>query len=462
MPQEARGTRSERHDAGSQKDREKNNKDNGPKGGGGASTGRATNTSKRSGRPTSVRGGGGASTGRATDDRHGLSNSGGNDNRPKGAFQSPRYSSLTPNGELPSTGVTQGIADLIGSIMDDDAYGKYGEPDLSPKDITPQDVDALGSNLGSTGAGQDRIRSGSTWLDAARSGGVTRLPDAPALTLDDYLNELRTKYIDPNSRYYLEQRGLIDPSAPAGIPEEWAPYFEREFNRIRNTLPGDLIGPDSKEADVFNQLRNYFSDQFGKNALDAEELRRRNDFTTQLNQKGFRDQLSNAFGDTADDDIINSIINPQYQSAQDLFTNQMKRGTLTNTGYNYAMQALGEQRNAANSKLQEIGAGQRAAAMGGVEDYLDEIYNKAGGYKLGETFDPNSFDTEFGNRLTSAQSGLEGKIRGAAPSNLFDTPTVLSNAGTAQGQSSRGSLLDTLANRRSRTQSRGLGTTGAF
>lgn len=376
----------------------------------------------------------------------------------------PAFPDLMPNGVPPQTGVIGGLGLLADAIINDNTkpYGDWNET----ADITTRDMGLQDGNLRGNTGGRDV--NGTAWLDTRRNPDKLNpnpnvvKPGDPAMTLDDYLAELTQNYIQPNSRYYLEQRGLIDPSAPEGIPAEWQPYFDREFNRIKGTLPQDLIGPNAKEEDVFNQLRNYYSDQFGKNALDAEELRRRNDYTTQLNAKGYRNQLEGAFGDTADDSIIESIINPQYQQAQDLLTNQQKRGTLTNTGFNYGMKALGEQRNAANTRLQGIGAQQRSTLSGGVNDYLDSIYGKASGYKLGEQFDPNSFDTEFGNRLTSAQGGLEGGIRGAAPSNLFDTGTVLSNAGTAQGQSSRGGLLDTLANRRSRTQSRGLGTTGAF
>jgi hypothetical protein len=385
-------------------------------------------------------------------------------NRPTGTRSVASYSSLTPNGVPPATGVMGGVGMLADAIMNDDAYGTYGEPDLAPTDITTRDMGLQDGNLrGGTGANQDREASGAQWLDNRRAAApAAQTPQTPK-TIEEYLNELKSNYIDPNMRYYLEQRGLVNPTDAPGIPEEWMGIQNREFDRIRNQLPTDLIDPKAKDADVFNQLRNYYSDQFGKNALDSEELRRRNEFTNQLNAKGYRGQVESGFGDTADDDIINSIINPQYQSAQDLLTNQQKRGTLTGTGYNYGMQQLGEQKNAANTKLQGIGAGQRATASGGVNDYLDEIYGKAGNYKLGEQFDPNAFDSEFGSRLTSAKSGLEGGIRGAAPSNLFDTSTVLSNAGTAQGQSSRGGLLDTLANRnRGSGRSRGLGTQGAF
>jgi hypothetical protein len=289
------------------------------------------------------------------------------------------------------------------------------------------------------------------------------------MTIDDYLNEIRTGFVDPNSRYYLEQRGLIDPSAPAGIPAEWAPAFNRQFDFIKSTLPGDIIpseGPAPKEADVFTKLRSYFTDQFGDTALSNEQNRRRNEYATALSGKNFGSQINDRFGDTSDDALIESIINPQYQDAQSIIDNQQKRGTLTPTGYNYAMNNLGQQRSAGVNTLQGIGATQRNKARGSVDDYLSEIMGKAGQYNLGETFDPNAYDTEFGNRLNSASGSLEGDIRAASPTNLFNTSTTLQNAGNAQGQTSRGgssSLLGTLSARRQNGgRQRGLGTTGQF
>lgn len=383
-------------------------------------------------------------------------------NRPSGPFQSPSYSKLTPNDQLPSTGVAPGIADLIGGIIDGDVYGKYGEPDLAPKDITPRDVTGDGSGIGNTGGRDSAAQFFDTRTRPPAPDAVTPNPSV-VKTLDDYLNEIQQGFINPNARYYLEQRGLVDPTAPAGIPAEWQPTIDREFNFIKSTLPQDLYDPKAKEADIFNKLRTYFTDQFGDTALSNEQNRRRSQYTGALQGKGFEGQIDQSFGDTADDDLINSILQPQYQSAQDIIGNQQKRGTLTPSGYQYALNRLNDQRTAGLNKLQGIGAGEREKLGGGVRDYLAEIYGKAGEYTLGQQFDPNSFDTEFGNRLTSASGSLEGNIRAAAPTNLFDTASVQQDAGNVQGQTSRGGLLDTLASRRrGSSRGRGLGTTGAF
>lgn len=382
-------------------------------------------------------------------------------NRPSGPFQSPSYSSLTPNGMPPTTGVIGGVAGLADSIINDDAYGRYGEPDLAPKDITPRDN---GGSIGNTGG---RDVSFGTYVNnrppAPDMANPNPAVDKPGMSLDDYLNDIMSGFIDPNMRYYLEQRGLVDPSAPAGIPEEWAPVRDREFNFIKSTLPQDIYDPKAKEADMFNKLKTYFSDTFGDTALNNEQNRRRNQYTGALQGKNFGSQIDSKFGDTADDDLINSIIQPQYQDAQNVINNQQKRGTLTPTGYNYAMQNLDTQRKSGLNTLQGIGATERNKLRGGVDDYVSEIMGKAGQYNLGQSFDPNSFDTEFGNRLNSASGSLEGNIRSAAPTNLFNTSTTLQNAGSAQGQASRGGLLDTLASRRANGgRSRGLGSTGQF
>lgn len=349
--------------------------------------------------------------------------------------------------EVPS--IMGGVAGLADEIMNGSNYSG----------VTGWKTDPISDNGGKDSAAE--------WFNTVgqpqQAPAAAPAPTAPTMTLDDYLTQIKSNFVDPNSRYYLEQRGLVDPTSPAGIPEEWQPTFNRQYDFIKSTLPQDIYDPKAKEADTYNKLRTYFTDQFGDTALGNEQTRRRNEYSTALKGKGFENQISGSFGDTADDALIESIINPQYQAAQDIIGNQQKRGTLTPSGYNYALGKLGEQRTSGVNTLQGIGATERSKLGGGVEDYLSSLYGQAGEYELGGSFDPDSFDAEFGNRLSSASGSLEGNIRAASPTNLFDTGTTLQEAGGVQGQTSRGGLLDTLSSRRrGNSRQRGLGTTGQF
>jgi hypothetical protein len=77
-------------------------------------------------------------------------------NRPSGPNQVASYGSLTPNGNVPATGIFGGLGLLGKSVYDGDAYGTYGEPDRPPHDISTRDDVGFGSLRGNTG-GRDAM-----------------------------------------------------------------------------------------------------------------------------------------------------------------------------------------------------------------------------------------------------------------------------------------------------------------
>lgn len=328
---------------------------------------------------------------------------------------------------------------------------------------------------------------------------VTNSTDPSTLTLDNIYKYLGDT-TGGSDLYYLQQRGL----APLSItPDQWAgsggvpnagtstptdpaiaalhsqydPVFQREFDRVKSTVPTALTGTgtgyDTTSGQFDNQtdydtalqqIANLFPTTFGNQALDAEQTRQQNTNKTAVSGLGFEGQIDKDFGDTSDDDIINSIYNQQYDPAMTQISNALKRGALTPQGYNYAVNTLNKQGDAGKAKLQSAGADERATLSGGLNDYLSTIYDKASGWQLGQSaFDPTQYTDEFNSRLGSAQTQLSGDLEGNVP-NIFDIPTVLQGAGSVQGVTNRGGLLDTLADRgyQKRNATRGVGSTGAF
>jgi hypothetical protein len=295
-------------------------------------------------------------------------------------------------------------------------------------------------------------------------------PDTSQWTLDNIYNTL-SHGAQGSDLYYLQQRGLA-PMDASSIPDQWMPVFQREFDRIKGTVPTSVtsgatngqFGDEASYNAALQQIGALFPSTIGQQALDAEQQRKQNTFKTGVGSLGLEGQVSSAFGDTSDDDILKGIYDAQYQPAATQLMNAFKRGALNPSGYNYGMSQLETQGKAGMGKLQDAGAAARATQSGGLNDYIQSIYNKASGWQLGQPdFDPTSASSEFTNRFNTAKSNLDSNLQGLSPS-IFDVSSALRNAGTVQGTTSRGGLADTIANRsyQKRNQSRGIGSTGAF
>jgi hypothetical protein len=137
--------------------------------------------------------------------------------------------------------------------------------------------------------------------------------------------------------------------------------------------------------------------------------------------------------DTSDDAIIEKILAEQQGGANDYATNLLKRGVVTDAGFNAAKGDIGRQSDVARGLLSQLGD----TLLGGERSSLEGILNSgkeaASTLRLGQSFDPSKYGTDLTSSFDNFMKGLEGSFRTQAPKNLFDTSGLASIAGQAQG-----------------------------
>jgi len=171
------------------------------------------------------------------------------------------------------------------------------------------------------------------------------------------------------------------------------------------------------------------------------------------------------FPDTADDEIINAIINEQFNPARTQVQFARDRGNLNDVGFESALEGLEASREAAGARLQDIGGGILTGFRGQLRDVADRGFSRANAFELGGSFDPTSIGKDI-NTLSSDLSGrLGGAVRNAVGGEqFFNLENLITRGGIAQGaQNPRSGLLDMFATReRERSAKRGLGEEGVF
>lgn len=221
-----------------------------------------------------------------------------------------------------------------------------------------------------------------------------------------------------------------------------------------------------KVPDLSTNVGQYFTDDTFASGLDNYQATQRGNYTGQVNSKfapGFEKSL---ISDSADDSIINSILNTQRGGAQQQLDFNRARGLLNDSGYNEAQQELGRQESAGRSTLNNIGNSVLGTKRQGLLDIRGNAGNAASGYTLGQAA-PN-FDTYYNEAKTRAAgdlSDLEGSIRSSlGGTNLFDVPTALAKGGTMQGPMNltTAETIPGLPTIQKKQTNRGLGSTGNF
>lgn len=213
---------------------------------------------------------------------------------------------------------------------------------------------------------------------------------------------------------------------------------------------------------------SYFTSDLFSTGFANEEQNRRAGYTGQVNNKFNAGYDRNLIGDTSDDAILESVLGEQRANAEKQLQFNRARGVINDTGFNEAQNRFRGQEAAARSTLTGIGDAVLGNLRGGLNDIKGEAGSAASSWNLGNSeFSVDPYwgrATEFAN---TAKSGLEGKVRSAVGSTqLFDIPSILAAAGTAQGpinlttaQQVDGTPgFETKKNK----NERGLGSTGAF
>lgn len=174
---------------------------------------------------------------------------------------------------------------------------------------------------------------------------------------------------------------------------------------------------------------------------------------------------ADVFKDTADDGIIDSILNTQRGNATASLDRAKARGQLNTSGYNSAITTLGNQFKTGRETAQKLGQGVIDDYRGQLRSYGDRATADAGNWTLGNKYDVNDYITPF----NSAKDDLTGRFSDAVTGALsgqefFDIGDVLNSGFQSQGGiNQQPAFLDAQAERdRLRNAPRGAGGTGTF
>jgi hypothetical protein len=250
-------------------------------------------------------------------------------------------------------------------------------------------------------------------------------------------------------RDYAGSRGL-DPTAMESV-------IDRIINDAKLKVPKLDSNPGS-----------YFSSDLFSTGFANEEANRRGQYTGQVNNKFAAGYDRNLIGDTSDDAILDAILGEQRANAEKQLQFNRARGVINDTGFNEAQNRFSGQEAAARSTLTSIGDAVLGNLRSGLNDIKGEAGSAASSWNLGNAdFSVDPYWNRANEFATSAKSGLEGKVRSAVGSTqLFDIPSILAAAGTAQGPINLTTAQQVdgtpgFENKKNRNE-RGLGSTGSF
>lgn len=243
----------------------------------------------------------------------------------------------------------------------------------------------------------------------------------------------------------------------------------------RNYFAQNGLNPDDYMADITSAVNakkgmvpfldsspgTYFNGA-GQQIYTNKETGTRNKFLSDIDRyagQGFEKSL---ISDTSDDSALASILNDSFGEANQKLDIQKQRGVLTDAGFAEAMKELTRQKSGAATNLDTIGQAVLETGRGKLRNTASDIRTQANSARLGSTFDPFSGQKTLSDETSGFFSTLADKLRGSAPSDLFDVSKAFTKGGIAQGPGNYGydadasngmfALFDDQANKKKQQQ----------
>lgn len=195
-----------------------------------------------------------------------------------------------------------------------------------------------------------------------------------------------------------------------------------------------LLDQYKSALDPTNENPAYATTADFQQALDTANTKYTTDLRNQLNQNygnGFEYTL---FPDTADDAILQAIIDQQKTDAQGVLDRAHARGQLNDVGYSRAETDLGNQGKAAMSTLQSIGGGVIADDRNRLTTLRDNALTGINNATLSSPYSLTPITDQLGKLGTELSGSLENDIyRDLGSQKFFDPSTAISTGGNTQG-----------------------------
>ena len=212
---------------------------------------------------------------------------------------------------------------------------------------------------------------------------------------------------------------------------------------------------------------SIFSDDIATNVVKAVNSDKQNAFMKDFESRFGVAADQAALPSTMLDASINKILGEQQAGAQRQLDAGKARGIYNDVGYNAGQQAIGNAATTARSELTNLGSGIMDTYRGGLNDIDTRAWDASQSFAPGDTsFSLDPYVADRNTYIGNATAGAEGNLRSTlGGKNFFDFGKIGGNIGGAQGALNlRDTDVATALGERKRlnTQSRGLGSQGAF
>lgn len=186
--------------------------------------------------------------------------------------------------------------------------------------------------------------------------------------------------------------------------------------------------------DDLNPMASYNTRTMFNDALDTALGSYRGDLNRQFRDIAPEDFAYNLFADSADDDILRSILDQNKSDAMSQIDAARARGQLNDVGYNRALQSMGQQEQAGWADLQDLGLG----VLGGYRDELNAMrggmLDRIGSASFSDPLDFGSFQGRLDQTVNDFNNRLSGDIyRVTQGKSFFDPSSIITGSGALQG-----------------------------
>lgn len=248
---------------------------------------------------------------------------------------------------------------------------------------------------------------------------------------------------------------------------------KKHFADLGYTVSDDIINSIISDAKARVPIDDSRPDSYFTSDVFDAGLNKAQDRVRTVNTGKVAAQFAPGFErsyvtDTLDDNILNTILGEQSNTAMTALKYNKDRGVINDAGYNEATSRFNNQSGAARSTLTDIGDSVLGKIRSGVRDIAGEAGTAASSWAFGNpSFDLSPYISRTNDFVNQSKTNLEGKIRSAVgDTQLFDIPSILAAAGTAQGPinltpQGQDQMVAGLDQSKKRNQ-RGLGSTGVF
>lgn len=284
--------------------------------------------------------------------------------------------------------------------------------------------------------------------------------------IEDYWVSNLSEGFNPLQRQYYQGQGegLVRNALRSRLGSRYDQYAGDVDSELTNYAYMNRPTIDTARGqDILNIPQNLYGESGVNKIYEALNNRVRGKAMTDF-QTNFKTNPYQEIDDTADDDIVNRVVDEQYGKAREGVDRQVKRGSLNTFGRDNAYRQLDTRKGQVTSRLQDRGKGLLDALRGKAQGIYDSAQTGASGASVENPYDVNNFSSQYRSTIDSGRAGLEGSFRDQVAPDEFSVQDIVGGAATAQGATNKSAPILAAIEARGKLKSnnRGLGTVGAF